>query len=538
VNPTYSPGTQKTRQSQDWTHTLLSWLRTNGVMIALASLVIIGSGLRLYDLGAESLWQDEVTMIQIVTDPALVAEEISLLRPPLYVLLGHVWVQIFGSSPEAVRSLSMVASILSIIVIFMVGRELVDDRVGLIAAFFATFSGRQIFHAQYFRYYAVLLLVAALSFYFLIRFARHGRWRDGIPYIIFAALTYYAQVFGIFILVAQGLFFLTQWFVYKPTRLKWVISQIAIIVAISPHLIPYGLRVAGFNPAPGNPAGFGPEWMTLPSLTEPFGDLVRFLFYGYETLFIGLALIVTLVGLGVYIVRRSPANWLADLRQGPSQGWAAIREHHSALTLVLLWLVLGMGLPFVLSFVLSPMYIDRYVFVASPALYLLLAMLIVAFRRLIPPLLVLAVFLITALPGLATTYYNQPIKEQWREAAALVSAEGQPGDVIVVPTYDRQKFSVYHTFDWYYEGDLPVCQLIHGRLAEAEIADAFRACTGEAQTIWLVLFTGNNFPTKADDMRAMYADLQPEWAMTEQAELHQVTVYRLGSDITNEDNDE
>ena len=64
--------------------------------------------------------------------------------PPLYYLALQAWMWLFGDSEVAMRSLSLVASILALPLVFILGTELFDQRRGLIAAALLALSPMQI----------------------------------------------------------------------------------------------------------------------------------------------------------------------------------------------------------------------------------------------------------------------------------------------------------------------------------------------------------------------------------------------------------
>src|SRR5215212_6160987 len=74
--------------------------------VAIIAVVLVGSRLRLYNLGGESIWWDEAYAIRVMSQPApLEIIHLSSLdnNPPLYYLLLHYWMLIAGDSEVAVR---------------------------------------------------------------------------------------------------------------------------------------------------------------------------------------------------------------------------------------------------------------------------------------------------------------------------------------------------------------------------------------------------------------------------------------------------
>ncbi len=111
------------------------------VAVGLAVLLAISLLLRLEGM-AVSLWLDEGISIGIASHP--VGDIPGLLvqdgSPPLYYLLLHGWMNLFGDGPVAVRSLSLVAALAVVPVAFWAGRSLFGSRAGWIGAALAATS--------------------------------------------------------------------------------------------------------------------------------------------------------------------------------------------------------------------------------------------------------------------------------------------------------------------------------------------------------------------------------------------------------------
>jgi uncharacterized membrane protein len=158
-------------------------------------------------------------------------------RPPLIVILGYIWVQIFGTSEVAVRSLSAVLGVGSVIALYAIGKELFKERVGLLAALIMSVSIFHVFYSQDYRYYSLLGFTAILSYFFYIKALHTGKLYYFAAYVGTGALVFYAHYHGAFILVAQGIYFLLRWYKYPTrTRIVWFLSQFAIILCLSPSL--------------------------------------------------------------------------------------------------------------------------------------------------------------------------------------------------------------------------------------------------------------------------------------------------------------
>ena len=83
-----------------------------------------------------SLWGDEGWATTLAVKPIfqiikIVAKDTS---PPFYYLLLHTWMKIFGTSEVAIRSLSFIFFLGTVLTVFLIGKHLWDKKTGFLAA--------------------------------------------------------------------------------------------------------------------------------------------------------------------------------------------------------------------------------------------------------------------------------------------------------------------------------------------------------------------------------------------------------------------
>src|SRR5262249_15858621 len=126
--------------------------------------------------------------------------------PPLYYMAIGAWIQLFGASEAALRSLSVASSSLAIILVYALGRELFGPRQGLTASAFVALSATQIYYAQEARPYALLLIPVGLTLFACARYLR----KPGSPliillYVVAALLGVYTHLTIVLFVAACGL---------------------------------------------------------------------------------------------------------------------------------------------------------------------------------------------------------------------------------------------------------------------------------------------------------------------------------------------
>ena len=141
---------------------------------ALGALVCAGAALRWVNIGAESLWVDEIYSYRQALKSV---EEIMLnapadVHPPTYYLLLHFWTLAFGTSEAGLRSLSAILGVVSVPLMYRLGAALGGGRVGLYAAFFMAISHFHIYYSQEARSYSMVAFVAVLGAWAFVSVAR------------------------------------------------------------------------------------------------------------------------------------------------------------------------------------------------------------------------------------------------------------------------------------------------------------------------------------------------------------------------------
>ncbi len=133
-------------------------------ILLVVGIIIIGAVLRFYNLGTESLWNDEIatwdfsqrTLAQLWGEDAL-----KETNPPLYYTLQKFWL-IVGDSEFALRSLSATIGVVTIPLVYLLGQILGGYWLGIIAsALFAT-SSINVQYSQEARAYNLLTCAATL----------------------------------------------------------------------------------------------------------------------------------------------------------------------------------------------------------------------------------------------------------------------------------------------------------------------------------------------------------------------------------------
>ncbi len=132
--------------------------------------------LRLWDLGARSLWFDEAGEYWVATAPlSQLAHFVSVGSgdPPLFSFLLHFWMKV-ANGEAWLRMLSVIASVAGVAGVMVLGRRLGGFATAIAAGVLAAVNPPDIRYAQEVGQYA--LMIGAVSWSLV---ALHGLWNEG-----------------------------------------------------------------------------------------------------------------------------------------------------------------------------------------------------------------------------------------------------------------------------------------------------------------------------------------------------------------------
>ncbi len=177
----------------------------------LMGIIILGVGLRSYQLTSRSLWFDEAFSWRLIQFPLteLVARDAQDVHPPLYYLILKGWSVVFGSSLLALRSFSVTAAAATMGAGYLFVSSATKSRgAGLVAAAFLALSGWQIQFAWEARMYTLGTLLAFLSSWALLRAIRREP-QAAAPWLLYGVLGVlfaYVHYYALFTIVAHLVF--------------------------------------------------------------------------------------------------------------------------------------------------------------------------------------------------------------------------------------------------------------------------------------------------------------------------------------------
>ncbi|MBQ4122619.1 glycosyltransferase family 39 protein [bacterium] len=164
-------------------------------------IVVFGFLLRIWFLDKpEGLWNDEYVSWHIASQKDLwifFQDMVRNCHTPLYYLYLKIWMFLFSDTDTALRYSSVVPSILSIVIMFLAGKELKDRKLGYLCAFLTAISSFLIYFAQEVRLYSLVFLLSTLCNLFAIKLLKKVTKKDMICLFISSMLLVLTHTLGI-----------------------------------------------------------------------------------------------------------------------------------------------------------------------------------------------------------------------------------------------------------------------------------------------------------------------------------------------------
>jgi mannosyltransferase len=479
---------------------------------SLAAAVV--AALALFQLGAKSLWLDEGTSVFVARMDWHSLWDYAIHHEPnlgAYYLLLHVWL-VIGDSEWVLRSLSVVAAIGTVPLVYVIGESLFGRRVAVLASLFFSVNAFVIAHAQEARPYALVVLLSTVSSYLFIRaMSEPSTNLYWILYVLTGTLAVYVHVFAGFVLFAHmcSLVFLRREDV--PLRsLMWVYGAVGVLTL--PLLIL--LWRSGSDRI---------SWLQRPTIRYvigEFADAVGGVVGGGRPLLL------------LYFVACGLALWPA------ARAWksAGVGLESWRFGFVLAWLLIPVVLSLAISLV-QPLFLARYLIVCVPAVALVASIGVANVRR--QWLQVALVIALVVLAGRGLVFWYEHDKEGWREAAASVLAGARRDDAIIFYHPDivmpfgyyvlrtdggsrRWPDAIYPAIDW---NEKPSATTLQGP------NDLRQLSANRFPRVWLVLSHDQDDATEIRERRLILEALESSYEKVSQERFIGIDVilYQSGS---------
>lgn len=497
------------------------------------SIVWLAFVVRLINLNGRPLWYDEAFAILYAEKsfPTMLYGTITQIEgaaadvhPLFYYSLLHGWMALGGQSLLAVRLLSVFFSLLTVAMLYLLGKLLFERRVGLLTALLASFSPFLVYYGQETRMYALLGLAAVSLVYAFCRAWLNGRWQWWLLMGVLGAVTLYAHNLGAMFIAALDLWVLWQWLRAR-RPLHWqglLLAHLTMLLLFAPWLAILPAQLGKIQQS---------YWVQQPGVVELLQTTLIFHF-AYDNQALPSWLLPLAFAFSLFI----PAVLVLEWRRHKRIKLAYSETFPHALSL-LLFLVIG---PILLTFLISqirPVYIARAL-LPSAAIYLLLVVAVLSQRQTPRPIkwgLALPSLLIMLLAlWNHYTYVDFP-RSTFAELAAFLQTEANPTTDAIVHSNKLTFFPAH-----YYDRQLPMRYIADapgspadtlalptqgalGLYAEVDLETA----VSQAPVVWFVIFQpALDEYEEAGKIQPQLAWLNGHYTQKESHQFHDLWLYK------------
>jgi len=398
---------------------LLNFIINKKVILFTIALLLLNFILKIFFLASNDIARDEP--FSIYHAQMKIPEIIAYLKmgnnPPLYEIILHFWIKLFGISAFSVRLPSLIFSCLTAWCIFKTGKFLFSFSTGAVASLVFTFATLHTYYAHEARVYPLFILLAMLSFLLLMKYLKDNKKIFLVLLCVTDILLIYAHYFGFFILFNQLLSLLF----YKQKKLNYkLIALVAggVILSFVPMLTSFVIQLY-YSVDRGT-------WVEPPLMNQYYGFLNIFINNKYNT-FVFLALITVLVI--NFLIKKNPSGHFIE------------KDKQKPVLLVFLWFFLPYSIMFIASFK-APMFIERYIVFTSVFYYLAIASFICLSKT---NKILKASLILIFLAGVIISYNIKPYNNRDISKAVSFTKDNKTDStlVFVCPDYDYIAFT-YH----------------------------------------------------------------------------------------------
>ncbi len=390
--------------------------RARPEIIALAA-VAVALGIVTRFVTRSSLWLDEALSVNIASAP--LGQLVEHLKhdghPPFYYVVLHGWIGTFGSGDISVRGLSGFFGLLTLPLVWMVGKRKGGPTLGWVAVAVVALSPFAVRYSDEARMYSLVIFLVVIGWLLIDDVIDRGKATlprfFGIA--IVGALLLYTHYWSLWLLGAVSL--TSLWKIWKApdrsARRPWIGLVLAIAVAGVSFVpwLPTMLYQSAHTGTPWAKASRPTAALALTLVDYGGGD--------YAEQFLGALLIAMALVLGIFGFAVDRRTTVLDLRTR--------REFRGVAWIAFLTFLIGCAV----SAVAHSAFASRYTAVIFPFIAVIVAAGICCFAsRWIRFGVLATVCLVLSIGAVWNVVYN---RTQLKEAAAIVSTTAKSDDIVV-----------------------------------------------------------------------------------------------------------
>lgn len=389
----------------------------------------------------QSLWRDEAFSYVLAKNSVF---NIILLgkgdfNPPLYYIILHFWMRLFGDTEIAMRSLSFVFHLLTCYVVYKFISKVINSRVGFFAMILTFFNPMLLYFSFEARMYSMLACLSVTSVYFY--YFKSWKW-----WFLISLAGIYTHLFFWFVILVQlinaGKSYLKNFIILILFFIPWVPVVLTQIIKGSKDFWVNKIDLQLVRSAIGN--------IFTSYEGTPSG-------HWEKTALVSLVMMITLL----LIVKRK--------RDGFTK-------------LLVIWLFAPLAIIILIS-LWKPLFVNRYlIFLVFPMVFILVRIIEISRKRFL-------IFLIFLLFEMSVFLYLGPYykKIDIRETVRQASMQMSRGDVLVSKTpltfFEVNYYSGFKSYLWAVDKNLIPAYVGKVLINEGKILPNFESVKGRVYLI-------------------------------------------------------
>lgn len=322
----------------------------------LIGILILAAVLRLYHLGFQSIWADEISTM-INTHPSLtnsqLIENINNKEgfPYFYFMLMKMLHTIFGYNLMVPRFFSAIIGVVSVLMIYKLGKALGNKQMGYIAAILLTINEFAIYTSQDARPYSIILLAIILSFYSLVLYIKNQNIKTVIYYGLSVGFLLNCSFFGILNVFSQAIILLII-FIFNKDKINFIKHTFFAFTIGALLFLPNLTKLFTLF-------GIKSFWIPKPTLDTVINVFNEFVSYNIYAIYLLIALFLYFIGFLIISNKKQDKN--------------SANKVYFVSFFLLTWIIVFGGIMYVKSILGSSVFLHRYLIGLLPALLLLFA---------------------------------------------------------------------------------------------------------------------------------------------------------------------
>ncbi len=322
----------------------------------LIGILVLAAILRFYHLGFQSIWADEISTM-MNTSPSLTNSQlIDNINnkegfPYFYFMLMKVLNTVFGYNLMVPRFFSAIIGVVSVLMIYKLGKALDNKQLGYIAAILLTINEFAIYTSQDARPYSIILLAIILSFYSLVLYIKNQNIKTVIYYGLSVGFLLNCSFFGILNVFSQAIILLII-FIFNKDKINFIKHTFFAFTIGALLFLPNLTKLFTLF-------GIKSFWIPKPTLDTVINVFNEFVSYNIYAIYLLIALFLYFIGFLIISNKKQDKN--------------SANKVYFVSFFLLTWIIVFGGIMYVKSILGSSVFLHRYLIGLLPALLLLFA---------------------------------------------------------------------------------------------------------------------------------------------------------------------